>query len=196
MEYYSAIERNKVLIHIIIQISFKRHYTKKPDTRTNILFPFTWGTQNKQIQRKEILEGKGGKGELSFIRLARISSLVVVSRSDRNRHPCLFPNLNRTIFSLSPVSKTLADRFFNRCPLSCSNLFLFTKSFYREWINFCLMLFLHPLRCFNVEHNDWFSNWRQEKEIKYIKNAKEEEKLLQIKWLGIWKILWILPKNY
>ena len=48
-------------IHIIIQISFKRHYTKKPDTRTNILFPFTWGTQNKQIQRKEILEGKGGR---------------------------------------------------------------------------------------------------------------------------------------
>ena len=147
MEYYSAIERNKVLIHTIIQISFKRHYTKKPDTKRQIFcFRLHKVLTIGRYREKKYQRGGGGKGELSFIRLARISSLVVVSRSDRNRHPCLFPNLNRKIFSLSPVSKTLADRFFNRCPLSCSNLFLFTKSFYREWINFCLMLFLHPLR--------------------------------------------------
>ena len=131
MEYYSAIERNKVLIHTIIQISFKRHYTKKSDTKRQVFCFHLHEVLRRGRFREKKYQGWGERVR-SFIRLARISSLVVVNRSDRNKHPCLFPNFNRKIFSLSPVSKTLADRFFNRCPLSCSNLFLFTEKFLSE----------------------------------------------------------------
>lgn len=51
VEYYSAIKRNKILVHATILINPKKHYAKWKKPNVSCVIPFLWTTQKRQIYR-------------------------------------------------------------------------------------------------------------------------------------------------